>query len=123
MALAGTFRSRTFFCSAIHSPQRSEASSGVSVRTVMLPQSMFRTIFCVSGGSVTSAFRLVLPRDDLLFLLAELLDAERDDVAGFEELRRGLHAKANARRRAGDDDVARIEDHELRTVPDQVFAA
>src|ERR1700712_5259082 len=66
---------------------------------------------------------LVLPRHDLLALLAELLDAERDDVAGLEELRRRLHAQAHARRRAGDDDVARLHDEELRAVPDQVFAA
>src|SRR5205085_3987455 len=46
-----------------------------------------------------------LRRDDLLPLLAEALDAQRDDVADIEELRR-LHAGADAGRRAGGDDVA-----------------
>ena len=72
---------------------------------------------------MTTRYALILPRDDLLLLLAEFLDAERDDVARFEELRRRLHAQAHARRRAGDDDVARLHHHELRAVPDQVFAA
>jgi hypothetical protein len=43
-------------------------------------------------------------RDDLLALLAEALDAERDDVADIEELRR-LHAGADAGRGASGDDV------------------
>src|SRR5262245_43171550 len=60
-------------------------------------------------------------RFDLLRLLAEAGDAERDHVARFEELRLGLHAERHARRRAGHDDVARLHDEELRAIPDEVF--
>src|SRR5580704_8978621 len=56
-------------------------------------------------------------RDDLLALLAEPLDAEGDDVADIEELRR-LHARADARRRAGRDDVTGQQRHELRDIGD-----
>src|SRR6478609_7601949 len=55
--------------------------------------------------------------DDLLPLLAEPLDAERDHVADVEELRR-LHAGADAGRRAGGDDIARHQRQELRDVGD-----
>src|SRR4051812_19318784 len=55
----------------------------------------------------------------LLPLLAQSLDAERDDVAGLEECRR-FHAEPDARRRAGDDHVARLHHEELRAVPDDV---
>src|SRR5882724_10350381 len=51
-------------------------------------------------------------RDDFLPLLAEPFDAERDHVAGVEELRR-LHAGADAGRGAGGDDVAGQQRHEL----------
>src|SRR5216683_1108697 len=53
--------------------------------------------------------------DDLLALLAETFDAERDDVADIEELRR-LHAGADAGRRARGDDVAGQQCHELRNI-------
>src|SRR5476649_2341658 len=69
------------------------------------------------------AARLVLARHDLLALLTEFVDAERDDVASFEEHWRRLHAQPHARRRAGDDDVARLHDEELRAIPDDVLAA
>src|SRR5262245_35217248 len=58
---------------------------------------------------------------DLLRLIPEPGDAERHHVARFEELRLRLHAKPYARRRAGDDDVARLHDEELRAIPDQVL--
>ena len=57
------------------------------------------------------AKKSLLRCDDLLPLLAQFLDPERHNVAGFQEHRRGLHAEA--RRRAGDDDVARLH-HEYR---------
>src|SRR5262249_34406256 len=58
-----------------------------------------------------------LRRDDLLALLAEALDAERDDIADIEELRR-LHAGADAGRGACRDDVAGQQGEELRDVGD-----
>src|SRR5579859_1646952 len=61
--------------------------------------------------------RLNSRRDDLLALLAEAVDAERDDVADIEEGWR-LHAKPHAGRRAGGDDVAGQERHELRDIRD-----
>src|SRR4029077_4228932 len=65
-----------------------------------------------------SALRLEL--HDLLALLAEPLDAERDDVAGLEPNGSRLHAERDARRRAGGDDVARLHHEDLRAVPDDV---
>src|SRR6185437_4579903 len=67
--------------------------------------------------------RASLRRHHLLALLAEAVDAERDDVAGLQEHRRRLHAEPDARRRASDDDVARVHDEELRAVPDDVLGA
>ena len=57
---------------------------------------------------------------DLLLLLAQSVDAETHHVAGFQKFRLRLEAQANAGRRAGDDDVARLQHEELRTVPDEV---
>src|SRR5262245_6311220 len=65
---------------------------------------------------------LTLRPHDLLPLLAQPVDAERDHVAGLEEFRLGLHAEPDARRCAGEDDVARLHDEELRAVPDQMPA-
>ena len=59
------------------------------------------------------------PRHDLLLLLAEPLDAERDDVAGLEVSAARLHAHAHARRRAGGDDVAGQQRHVARDVGDE----
>src|SRR6185437_8083379 len=73
-------------------------------------------------GDERAKARSLLRRDHLLPLLAEALDAEGDDVADLQEFRRRLHAERDARRRAGDDDVARLEHHELRHVPDDVLA-
>src|SRR3569833_2248445 len=56
--------------------------------------------------------------DHLLRLLAETVDAERDAVAALQETRR-LHPHADARRRAGGDDVARHQRHEAAGVADQ----
>jgi hypothetical protein len=44
---------------------------------------------------------------DLLLLLAQSVDAGTHHVAGFQKFRLRLKARANAGRRAGDDDVAR----------------
>src|SRR5689334_3099077 len=72
---------------------------------------------CARGTSTS-----ILPRHDLLALLAEALDAERHHVADLEKDRVWLHAEPDAGRRAGDDDVARVHDEELRAVPDDVLA-
>src|SRR5262249_7431080 len=60
--------------------------------------------------------------DDALALLAKSLDAERHHVARLEIFRLGLHAHRHARRRAGDDHVARLHDKILRAAPDDVPA-
>jgi hypothetical protein len=57
---------------------------------------------------------------DLLLLLAQSVDAETHHVAGFQKFRLRLEAQADAGRRAGDDDVARLQHEELRAVPDEV---
>src|SRR5262245_37274292 len=54
-------------------------------------------------------------RNDLLPLLAQAVDPERDVIADIEELRR-LHASAYAGRRARCDDVAGQERQELRDI-------
>src|SRR4051812_22743216 len=71
-------------------------------------------------GSADESRSRSLPavRDDALALLAQALDAERDDVAHLEVLRR-LHAEPHAGRRAGGDDVARQQRHELADVRNQ----
>src|SRR4051812_37483683 len=55
--------------------------------------------------------RLLVIVDDLLALLPESFDPERDHVAGLEKTRR-LHAEADARRRSGRDHVAGLQNHE-----------
>src|SRR3546814_7568372 len=56
--------------------------------------------------------RSSLPRDEILALLPQLVDAEFDDVAGLQIPGRGLLPQADARRGAGRDDVAgRSEEH------------
>ena len=60
----------------------------------------------------------MLPRDGFLARLAECIDPEFHDVAGLEELRR-LHAEADAGGRAGADDVAGKQGHELADVADE----
>jgi hypothetical protein len=49
------------------------------------------------------------PGNNLLLLLAQLLDAEPDGVAGLEEDGLGLLAGTDSRRRAGRNDVARLQ--------------
>src|SRR5262249_12662663 len=61
--------------------------------------------------------------DDFLPLLTELVDAKRHHIARFEKHRRRLHAKADAGRGAGDDNVAGLHHEELRAIPNQVLAA
>src|SRR5262249_44473711 len=58
----------------------------------------------------------------LLALLAQAVDPQRHHVAGLEIFRLRLHAERYARRRAGDDDVARLQHEVLRAIPDQVAA-
>src|SRR5262245_31279898 len=71
---------------------------------------------------VTRCDRLLLRGNDFLALLTQLLDPKRHHIAGLEKYGRWFHAKTDARRRAGDDDVARLHHEELRAVPDQVLA-
>src|SRR5690242_7558532 len=47
--------------------------------------------------------------DDLLSLLAETIDAERDHVSGLEKLWLGFHSKADAGGSTRDDHVARLQ--------------
>src|SRR4029077_18822372 len=70
----------------------------------------------VTAFAVSAQPWSLFPLHHLLLLLTQPVDAERHHVAGFEERRR-LHAQAYARRRAGDDDVARLHDEILRAAP------
>src|SRR5580704_16939437 len=63
----------------------------------------------------------LLPLHHLLLLLAQPIDAERHHVAGLQKRRR-LHAEPDALRRAGDDDVAGLQDEILRAAPHDVAA-
>src|SRR5580704_17565849 len=54
-----------------------------------------------------------------LVLLAQTLDRQPHAVARFEELRR-LHAETDTRRRAGRDDVAGQQGHEMADIADDV---
>src|SRR3546814_17708037 len=64
--------------------------------------------------------RSSLPRDEILALLPQLVDAEFDDVAGLQIPGRGLLPQADARRGAGRDDVAGLQRHELRKIGDDL---
>src|ERR1700761_5235066 len=75
-----------------------------------------------SGRGDTLIVRLGLELHDLLPLLAQAVDAERDDVAGLEEFRLGLHAQPNARRSSSYNDVTGLHDEILRARPDDVPA-
>src|SRR5580658_4034097 len=75
----------------------------------------------VTAFAVSAAAWSLLPLHHLLLLLTQPIDAERHHVAGLQERRR-LHAEPDARRRAGDDDVARLHDEILRAAPDDVAA-
>src|ERR1700685_522271 len=69
-----------------------------------------------SGGDgicSVSVGLLITPLYHLLPLLAQPIDTERHHVAGLQE-RRQLQAETYARRRAGDDDAARLHDGILR---------
>ena len=74
-----------------------------------------------AGMTIAEATGASFALHHLLLLLAQAIDAERYHVAGFQERRR-LHAEADAGGRAGDDDVARLQDEILRAAPDQVAA-
>src|SRR5258706_10544492 len=78
-------------------------------------------------GASTSVCRMtsaVRPKPHyLLGLLPQSRNAERDHVADLQELRLRLHAECHARRGAGDDDVAGLQNHELRAVPHEVCDA
>src|SRR5262245_3121758 len=88
--------------------EQQEASAASVIRTRNMPAACRKKSFC---------------RHDLLALLSEFFDTERDNVARLQEHRSRLHAKRNTRRRAGDDNVARFHHEELRAVPDKMFAA
>src|SRR5665213_898588 len=81
-----------------------------------LPAFALRASTDKSAGELSP---LILPLHHLLPLLAQPLNPQRHHVALFQEHRR-LHAEADARRRTGDDDVARVHDEKLRAVPDPV---
>src|SRR5438105_1091323 len=55
-----------------------------------------------------------------LVLLAQALDRQPHAVAGFEELR-WLHAETDTRRRAGRDNVARQQGHEMADIADDLI--
>src|SRR5437763_46605 len=55
-----------------------------------------------------------------LVLLAQTLDRQPHAVAGFEELR-WLHAETDTRRRAGRDNVARQQGHEMADIADNLI--
>ncbi len=67
--------------------------------------------------------RRYLPLTTFCLCSPKPLDPQSHHVAFLEEHRRRLHAQPHARRRAGDDDVARLHDEELRAVPDQMLGA
>src|SRR6188768_2827653 len=62
---------------------------------------------------------LLFSSDYLLPLFSESRDAEPDDAAGAQIYRR-LHAVADSGRRAGRDDVAGVQAHELAQVAHEV---
>src|SRR5512134_3922468 len=69
------------------------------------------------GGEAAAATkRSALERHDLLLLFAQPVYAEPHHVTAFEEYGFGFHAQAHPRRRAGGDDVARHQRHELADV-------
>src|ERR1700730_243704 len=74
------------------------------------------TIF-TNGGDASPT--LIPEPHHFAALLAETLDPEADQVAGFEEFRR-LLALSDAGRRAGGDHVAGLQHHELRHVGDDM---
>src|SRR5215207_4933399 len=63
--------------------------------------------------------RMSLEGDEALALFAEALDPERHHIPGLEEAL-WLHAHADARRGAGGDHVARLQDHEVRDIRDDL---
>src|SRR5689334_12412260 len=66
----------------------------------------------------TAQFRILLPCDDRLLLLAEPGDAEAHRLPRLEEFRR-LHARPDAGRRAGGDHVAGFDRHKAADIADQ----
>src|SRR6185312_13228553 len=74
------------------------------------------------NGSVAAALARRLPGDAGLALLAESRDAQCHDVAGLEVARR-LLAHADAGRRAGRDDVARLQRDEAADIADEMGGA
>src|SRR5260370_14603142 len=60
------------------------------------------------------------PGEDPLALLAEPLNPERNMIAGLEEALR-LHPHAAAGRRARRNDVARLQNHEMRDVGNELL--
>src|ERR1700749_497530 len=60
------------------------------------------------------------PGDHFLRLLAQLVDPKPHGITGFQVNRRRLASHAHARRRAGGDDVPRLERHEPADVTHQM---
>src|SRR5260221_7763149 len=98
----GGWLGRSASASGIWVPPTSATSQGVSA---------------VIGRPAPPLARRLLPGDAGLLLLAEAGDAQLHLVARLEEARR-LLAHADARRRAGGDDVARQQRHEMADIAD-----
>src|SRR5688572_7853808 len=110
----------------VHAPQSDVSQpTWVPVR----PQTSRRNWTSSSRGSTSCSRVVPLTRIEtsILRLLADLalpaeaVDRELHHVAFLEVDRVGLLAQADAGRRAGRDDVARLEDHELAQVPHEVL--
>src|SRR5262245_38673882 len=69
------------------------------------PSAVKRAVKRTLSGLARSGLTLV--SDDLLALLAQALDSQRHHVTGLEEHRVGLHAEADAGRRARANHVTR----------------
>src|SRR5262245_57458280 len=81
--------------------------------SVMSAKYFGRTWAPGSAEKLQRCDRLLLRGNDFLALLTQLLDPKGDHIAGLEKHGRWLHAKADARRRPGDDDVAGLHHEEL----------
>src|SRR5262249_44091244 len=74
------------------------------------------------GRGARSATILPFRLYPLVPLVADPIDAKRDHVARLEKFRLRLHAEADARRRAREYDVSRLQHEVLRAAPDEMPA-
>src|SRR6187401_639685 len=106
------------------------ASTVPVAKAIQLPVASFQlvvisfAIASVTGDPVSALFywqlaTLLFSSDYLLPLLSKPGDAEPNDAAGAQ-IHRRLHAVADSRRRAGRDDVAGVQAHELAQVAYEV---